>query len=783
MKKYFLILICSLLAQHIQAAITVTTANPTGFPFCVQTNPYIFTLNFTIALNGGTLPTNDFRIQLSSASGTFSSTPPVVGSANIPIPGSGTYAIQCTIPALQPSGILYRVRVSYLNGSGVIVTTGLTPSAAFTIFVNPTTPNAIVNTFTNSNANPVIGICGSTSYTFSTNTAFDADANGYIWSVSNTSMASFQSPTNTNSVVVDFSSGFTTSTQPITITVTATNCSGTQTRGRNVTVRSVPQTPNALVDPTSPFCTGVPRQYTVSATAGATYYNWRYSKAGGTTITSTNGGAITSFDATYDNYRTIDVTVNITYLTSGNKQVKVNAEDGCGSSGLRNGGTLNFLASPSVPTITPTGSLCNNPPVTLTSSAASTYLWSTSATINNISGLTSAGTYTVTVTSGNVCTASSSYTLQAGSLPVNITPSNLSFCFGGSGTLTANSPNATTYTWSSGQSGAGYQSIPVSTGGVYTVTVSDGGACTGTATTTVTVHNLPTVNNVASTSYSICPTCSAQLSAQVNGGTSPYSYAWTPTTYLTLANVPTPTINGPLTGDITYTVTVTDFNGCTSSANSPLISTLKLYIDASQVNTTDVEITTPAGTALYSSSIIELAPGGTGTAEMIQINQFDNSATNPVEIEIQFLYDAGTLEIDGNSVNIDYDGSIFPLNTDYYDVFASEPNKIIFYKEKKKTEPLSITTNLINGIIYDPAQMTAGFSILMDPSYTQYFTSASSLDIKDAASQSSVYYQTISSWPVTWLPAVPVPGLYEFDLTLVGNGNSQIYKGQFILKQ
>src|SRR5205814_711828 len=93
---------------------------------------------------------------------------------------------------------------------------------------------------------------------------------------------------------------------------------------------------------------------------------------------------------------------------------------------------------------------CAGGSVTLTASSASSYLWSNGATTQSIT-VNANGDYSVTVTGGNGCSATSAAT----SVTVNPLPSPAisasgatTFCAGGNVTLTASS--ASSYLWSNG---------------------------------------------------------------------------------------------------------------------------------------------------------------------------------------------------------------------------------------------------------------------------------------------------------------------------------------------
>lgn len=130
----------------------------------------------------------------------------------------------------------------------------------------------------------------------------------------------------------------------------------------------------------------------------------------------------------------------------------------------------------------------------------------------------------------------------------------VSFCAGGNVQLDAGA-GYTGYSWSTG---ATTQTITVTTSGNYSVTVTN--ACgSGTSTVVpVTVFALPTVN--ASGGGTICSGDSIQLTAS-----GAQFYQWTPSSGLSNAFIANPMAT-PLS-TTTYTVTGTDANGCTGSAN------------------------------------------------------------------------------------------------------------------------------------------------------------------------------------------------------------------------
>jgi hypothetical protein len=121
--------------------------------------------------------------------------------------------------------------------------------------------------------------------------------------------------------------------------------------------------------------------------------------------------------------------------------------------------------------------------------------------------------------------------------------------------LNANAPLSFSWTGPGGFTATG-NPISVTTPGTYNVTVTDANSCIGTGSGTLTVHESPTVSVNSPT---LCAG-SATMTATVSGGTG--TITWTgPGGFTATGNPITVTTPG------TYTVTVTDANGCTGSAS------------------------------------------------------------------------------------------------------------------------------------------------------------------------------------------------------------------------
>lgn len=171
------------------------------------------------------------------------------------------------------------------------------------------------------------------------------------------------------------------------------------------------------------------------------------------------------------------------------------------------------------------------------------YNWSTGSTNQSIS-VSAPAVYTVTVTDANGCQNTASRNL------FNFVPPSPNI---GGGSALCSSSNLTlnagagyvSYDWNTG---ATTPSISVSFPGVYSVTVTDANGCTGTDLVNVTLNAPPTVSIGNDTT--ICSGTTLNLDAGNPGA----SYIWN--TFATTQSISIGTGG-------TYTVTVTDANGCT----------------------------------------------------------------------------------------------------------------------------------------------------------------------------------------------------------------------------
>ena len=251
-------------------------------------------------------------------------------------------------------------------------------------------------------------------------------------------------------------------------------------------------------------------------------------------------------------------TPSITVNASGSYSVTIVDVNGC-TSPVSPALTVTVNAPPATPVITAGGptSLCLGGAVLLTSSIATSYLWSNGSTAQTVNASLT-GNYTVTVTGPSGCTAVSApmaVTINSNPASPVITASGAaSFCPGGNVTLQA--PLSASYNWSNGSVA---QSITVNASGSFTVIVTDGNGCVSPTSSTfaTTLFNAPATPVIsASGDITFCEGYSVNLSSSPAA-----SYMWSNSATTSAITVSEP-------GD--YQVSIVDFNGCPSSPSSPL---------------------------------------------------------------------------------------------------------------------------------------------------------------------------------------------------------------------
>jgi hypothetical protein len=266
--------------------------------------------------------------------------------------------------------------------------------------------------------------------------------------------------------------------------------------------------------------------------------------AGATTFCA--GGSVVLFGNIGGTWTTGATTPTITVTTSGDYFVTNSAS--CGSAVSNH---IMVVVNP-LPSCTISGSdvICGGQSTELCAPVgAVSYLWSTGASTRCIN-VTTAGTYSITVTGASGCMSICSKILVDSPLPICAITGIATICTGQSTQLCAS--GGASYLWSTSATSS---CIDVIAAGTYTVTVTNANGCSSTCSQVVTVNPLPICLITGNDAI-----CQAGQSSELcaSGGT---SYLWS-----TGASASCITITA--TG--TYSVTITNASGCISTCSKTI---------------------------------------------------------------------------------------------------------------------------------------------------------------------------------------------------------------------
>jgi hypothetical protein len=486
---------------------------------------------YTITVtNNGCISTASVVVTVNATpTATASSSTPVICAGNsISLTGGGIGAYSWTssngFTSTAQSPTISNATVSATGTYTITVTnvSGCTSTASVAVTVN-----AIPTATASSNSPICVG---------NTISLTGGGVGAYLWTGPGGYTSSAQSPTISNAIVGN--------TGTYTITVTnVNNCTSTATVA--VTVNS---NPSATASSNSPICAGT----TLNLTGGGVgTYSW----------TSSNGFTSTAQSPTIS---------NATVSATGTYTITVTNVSGCTSTASV-AVTVNAIPTATASSNSP---ICVGNTISLTGGGVGAYLWTgpggytssaQSPTISNaIVGNT--GTYTITVTNTNSCTSTATVAVTVNSNPSATASSNSPICAGT--TLNLTGGGVGTYSWTSSNGFTSTDQSPnianatVSASGTYTITITNVSGCTSTASVAVIVNANPT----ATASTSTPSVCSGTSISLTGGGVGTYS--WTgPNSYTSTAQSPTIASSTVLLSGI-YKITVTNVNGCTSTATT-----------------------------------------------------------------------------------------------------------------------------------------------------------------------------------------------------------------------
>ena len=482
----------------------------------------------------------------------------------------------------------------YVDATASGCTTASRTSILATVKTIPTSVSATAT------PNPV---CAGTTLSL---TGAATDATSWSWTGPNGYTSTLQSPPITN--VTSAMAGV------YSLTAYNSGCPASPVNTASVTVNAIPTI--TFTTPGSRCGTGT---VALGATASAGTVNWWLVSTGGTSQGSGNSWTTPSIGTSTTYW--VDATVG-TCTTASRTSVAA---------------TINSVPTP--PTAGSNSPVCQGNSLNLTSSTVSgaTYTWagpnsySSSSQNPTLPNVTTAanGTYYVSATLSGCPDAVGTTVVTINSAPAaTASASPNPVCTSGTlsltGSCTGNCGGSPSYSWSGPNSYTSSSQSPTianpTTSGAYTLTVTNGSGCTGTASTSSVTVSSPPVATASASSNIVCSSGTFNLTGGCtsNCGVSP-TYSWSgPGSYS--SSTQSPTVSNPTSTGL-YTLSVTNSSGCigTASTNSvtvvtnpvPVITGNSAVCTGSTGNTYTTEYGMTGYTWVVSGGTIT-AGGGTG---------------------------------------------------------------------------------------------------------------------------------------------------------------------------
>ncbi len=282
----------------------------------------------------------------------------------------------------------------------------------------------------------------------------------------------------------------------------------------------------------------------------------------GSSLLLNGGGAVPG--ASYM-WNTGDTTFSISITTSGTYSLTVDNNGCVGDDEIVVGTNVSPILDLGADTI-----VCEGSPLVLnaaTNQPGAVYNWSDGQSTPTIS-VVAGGIYSVTVTNGLNCSSTDNIAVNFEAVPAPNLGADTILCQGETLMLDGFSNNSTSFLWNTGSTNA---IITVDSAGTYSVTSTTNNGCSGTDEIMVSYS---TVSVNLGDSIGLAPNQTVTLDAGNPGAT----YLWN--TGATTQTIDTDSIG-------TYTVTVTDANGCTAMGSIVIVvrttSTKSLSLEQLQV--------------------------------------------------------------------------------------------------------------------------------------------------------------------------------------------------------
>lgn len=180
------------------------------------------------------------------------------------------------------------------------------------------------------------------------------------------------------------------------------------------------------------------------------------------------------------------------------------------------------------------------------------------------------GTYSVTVTDNNQCTARATASIVEPTRFLYTISPNQGICRGTETTITATATGGTepyTYEWDDGTTGIANRIVSPDSTSAYTVSVTDANGCTNTPQTTRVIVSQPIVLNPEIQNILCHGECNGSAVLNIQGGIPPFSYTWESTT---------DHIENLCAGS--YAVSITDLYNCTGNTSFAITEPDTIYV-------------------------------------------------------------------------------------------------------------------------------------------------------------------------------------------------------------
>ena len=242
-------------------------------------------------------------------------------------------------------------------------------------------------------------------------------------------------------------------------------------------------------------------------------YDWGYR--------TTPGGPVTTVSSFHQKTHTL---WGSQFPDAGTYYVVAMVTPYCGNTTISNELPVTITASPATPAITASGptTFCEGSSVTLTAPSGYSYLWSPGGATTQSIVVTQSGSYTVRVSSGSGCEATSAPTVVTVNPNPTVDINVMQIYDGGSGAIAAQNGDsyeicgnptirlvptvldaANGYHWSTGATTA---VLDVTTSGTYALTMTDASGCTATSSVTLNFTAYPAKPAITASATELCPT-------------------------------------------------------------------------------------------------------------------------------------------------------------------------------------------------------------------------------------------------------------------------------------